>query len=59
MWGRVFIIGCRASYLAGQEVRVDTEYSQQHQVVNETLQGSVCSPLLSNIMIKDIFEKEI
>ena len=37
------------------QVRVGTEFSNVHGVENGTSQGSVCSPLLFNIMINDIF----
>ena len=37
------------------QVKVGTEYSNVHGVENGTLQGSVCSPLLFNIMINVFF----
>lgn len=37
------------------QVRVGTEYSDIYQVDNGTPQGSVCSPILFNIMINYIF----
>ncbi len=37
------------------QVRVGAEFSEVYTVENGTPQGSVCSPLLFNIMINDIF----
>uniref|UniRef100_A0A8D0CT46 RNase H type-1 domain-containing protein n=2 Tax=Sander lucioperca TaxID=283035 RepID=A0A8D0CT46_SANLU len=37
------------------QVRVGAEYSSVYEVENGTPQGSVCSPLLFNIMINDVF----
>lgn len=37
------------------EVRVGTSLSRRYQIENGTPQGSVCSPVLFNIMINDIF----
>lgn len=37
------------------QVRVGTEYSNVYTVENDTPQGSVCSPLIFNIMINYIF----
>ncbi len=39
------------------EVRVGKDFSGMHPVENGTPQGSVCSTLLFNIMINDIFEE--
>lgn len=39
------------------QVRVGAEYSSVYAVENGTPQGSVCSPLLFNIMIHDIFNQ--
>ncbi|XP_050975638.1 uridine 5'-monophosphate synthase isoform X1 [Labeo rohita] len=39
------------------QVRVGEEYSRVYTVENGTPQGSVCSPLLFNIMINDIFSQ--
>lgn len=39
------------------QVRVGSEYSSVYKVENGTPQGSVCSPLLFNIMINDIFSQ--
>lgn len=39
------------------QVRVGSEYSSVYKVENGTPQGSVCSPLLFNIMISDIFSQ--
>ena len=39
------------------EIKVGTEYSKTYQVENGTPQGSVCSPILFNVMINDIFEQ--
>lgn len=39
------------------EVRVGKEYSLVYMVENGTPQGSVCSPILFNCMINDIFEE--
>ena len=39
------------------EVRVGEEYSPVYMVENGTPQRSVCSPILLNYMINDIFEE--
>uniref|UniRef100_A0A671QSF3 Reverse transcriptase domain-containing protein n=1 Tax=Sinocyclocheilus anshuiensis TaxID=1608454 RepID=A0A671QSF3_9TELE len=39
------------------QVKVGEEYSRVYTVENGTPQGSVCSPLLFNIMINDIFSQ--
>lgn len=38
------------------EVKVGTEYLNRYTVENGIPQGSVCSPILFNIMIIDIFD---
>ncbi len=38
-------------------MRVGTEYSEVYHVDNVIPQGSVCSPVLFNIMINDIFDE--
>ena len=45
-------------FLLGRQiqVRVGVEHSKMYTVENGTPQGTVCSPILFNIMINDIFE---
>lgn len=49
-WVKNFLFGRKI------EVRVGTALSSSHPVENGTPQGSVCSPVLFDIMINDIFE---
>lgn len=39
------------------EIRIGKEYSRMYSVENVILHGSVCSLLLFNIMINDVFEQ--
>lgn len=39
------------------QVKVGVAHSKMHTVENGTPKGSVCSPILFNIMINDIFER--
>lgn len=47
-----------AGFLLGRQiqVRVSVEHSKMYTVENGTPQGSVCSPVLFNLMINDMFE---
>lgn len=47
-----------AGFLLGRQIqlRVGVEHSKMYTVENGTLQGSVCSTVLFNLMINDVFE---
>lgn len=49
-WVTGFLLGRQ------MQVRVGVEHSKMYTVENGTPQGSVCSPVLFNLMINDVFE---